>query len=65
MNCRSFRKRQAELLDACPDRVGTADLIEHAAECSECARELSELRAAMAGSRQLKGSMPHQRLRSE
>ena len=48
MNCRSFRKRQAELLDACPNPATTADLLEHASECSACGRELREARAIMA-----------------
>lgn len=43
MNCRTFRKRQAELLDARPDPATTADLLAHAAECSKCGQELSEL----------------------
>jgi len=44
MNCRSFRKRQAELFDVCPDPATTADLLAHAAECSKCGQELRELR---------------------
>jgi hypothetical protein len=38
MNCKTFRKRQAELLDTNPDPAATADLIEHVAACPECAR---------------------------
>lgn len=48
MNCRSFRKHQAELLDACPDPITTADLLEHAAGCSKCGQELRETQALLA-----------------
>ncbi|MCE5199047.1 MAG: hypothetical protein ABFD54_16880 [Armatimonadota bacterium] len=48
MNCRSFRKRQVELLDACPDPATIADLLEHIAECSKCAQELREAQTVMA-----------------
>ena len=48
MNCRSFRKRQADLFDVRPDPAAIADLLAHAAECSKCARDLSEARAVMA-----------------
>lgn len=44
MNCRSFRKRLSELIDVCPNPATTADLLAHAAECSECSLELCELR---------------------
>lgn len=48
MNCRSFHKRLADMLDACPDPGANEDLLEHAAECSKCARELREARTVMA-----------------
>jgi outer membrane lipoprotein-sorting protein len=51
MNCRSFRKRQAELLDISPDLAATADLREHVAECPECARELDQALGVMAALR--------------
>ena len=47
MNCRSFRRRQAELLDVRLDPAATADLLQHAATCPRCKRELSEMRAIM------------------
>lgn len=47
MNCRSFRKRLAELLDVNPDSMSVADLIQHAEGCSECSRELAESRAVL------------------
>jgi len=51
MNCRSFRKRQAELLDTSPDPVATADLREHVSGCPECARELDQAFGVMAALR--------------
>ena len=47
MNCRSFRKRQVELLDINPDPKTAADLLRHAETCPECARELAESRALL------------------
>ncbi len=47
MNCRSFRKRLTELLDINPDSMSVADLILHAEDCPECARELAESRAVL------------------
>lgn len=38
MNCKTFRKRQAELLDINANPAAIADLLEHAASCPECAR---------------------------
>ena len=51
MNCRSFRKRMAELLDVSPDPAATADLLEHVANCPECAREYNEALGTMAALR--------------
>jgi len=43
MNCKTFRKRQVEMLDANPD----PNLLRHAETCTECARELAEARALL------------------
>lgn len=58
MNCRSFRKRQAELLDSSPDPITTEDILEHAANCPKCARELREARTV------INRITPSQRLRA-
>ncbi|MHB1001049.1 MAG: anti-sigma factor family protein [Armatimonadota bacterium] len=47
MNCRSFRKRQAELLDTSPDLNATADLRQHLDNCPMCAQEFGELRGLL------------------
>ena len=47
MNCRTFRKRQIELLDINPDPSTASDLLRHVETCPECARELAETRALL------------------
>lgn len=48
MNCTSFNKRMAELLDALPAFATDPELLRHAQECTTCARSLAEARELLA-----------------